>query len=176
MKNKYVGLLRGINVGGKNTIQMNTLATMFTEAGASDVQTYIQSGNVVFAANPKIAAKIGPLVCERIHQEHGFQTHIVTRSQAEMELAGTACPYADLEKSHIVFLAHKPSPEQVALLDTERSAPDQFTVCGREIYLHLPNGGGRTKLTNAYFDSKLQTVSTVRNWRTFLKLLAMMSG
>ena len=64
----------------------------------------------------------------------------------------------------------------MAGLDAGRSAPDAFAVVGREIYLQLPNGMGRTKLTNAYFDSKLKTVSTARNWRTVLKLLEMWAG
>jgi uncharacterized protein (DUF1697 family) len=59
-------------------------------------------------------------------------------------------------------------------LDAGRSAPDAFRVRGREIYLHLPNGMGRSKLTNGYFDSKLSTISTARNWATVLKLSEMM--
>jgi uncharacterized protein (DUF1697 family) len=59
-------------------------------------------------------------------------------------------------------------------LDPTRSAPDAFQVLGQEIYLHLPNGMARTKLTNAYFDSKLSTTCTARNWATVLKLSAMM--
>jgi uncharacterized protein (DUF1697 family) len=93
-----------------------------------------------------------------------------------MEKIAVFNPYTDLDHSHVVFLASEPTPALVAQMDPNRSAPDQFTVLGREIFLHMPNGMGRTKLTNAYFDSKLKTVSTVRNWRTVLKLLAMMAG
>jgi len=77
---------------------------------------------------------------------------------------------------HVYFLLDIPSPETVAALDPHRSVPDTFVVHGREIFLNLPNGMARTKLTNAWFDSKLKTVSTARNWNTVLRLLELMEG
>ncbi len=170
-QSKYLALLRGINVGGKNILPMKDLAALFAEAKCKNVQTFIQSGNVLFEGTEKA----GPLVCAKIQENFGFQTTIILRTQAELEIVAKSNPYPDLDNSHVVFLASVPTPQQIALLDPNRSPPDQFTVIGREIYLHMPNGMGRTKLTNAYFDSKLKTVSTVRNWRTVLKLLAMMA-
>jgi uncharacterized protein (DUF1697 family) len=76
---------------------------------------------------------------------------------------------------HVCFLADWPGKDLVAGLDAGRSAPDAFTVVGREIYMQLVNGVAGTKLTNAYFDSKLKTVSTMRNWRTVLKLAEMLA-
>jgi uncharacterized protein (DUF1697 family) len=72
---------------------------------------------------------------------------------------------------HVAFLAATPGPSKIAALDPNRSPPDEFAVHGREIYLRLPNGVARTKLTNAHFDSKLGTTSTLRNWRTVVKLV-----
>ncbi len=74
-----------------------------------------------------------------------------------------------------MFLADLPSSARVASLDATRSAPDAFVVQGRDIYLHLPNSVADTKLTNAYFDAKLATVSTSRNWKTVTKLLELMT-
>jgi uncharacterized protein (DUF1697 family) len=79
------------------------------------------------------------------------------------------------ELLHVSFLADRPSTDLVAALDSTRSAPDEFAVVGREIYMKLVTGAAKTKLTNAYFDSKLKTVSTMRNWRTVLKLAEMTS-
>jgi uncharacterized protein (DUF1697 family) len=76
---------------------------------------------------------------------------------------------------HGYFLAHSPNTAAIAALDPARSTPDAFHVRGQEIYLHLPNGMGRSKLTNAYFDSKLSTICTARNWATVLKLSEMMA-
>jgi uncharacterized protein (DUF1697 family) len=70
-----------------------------------------------------------------------------------------------------MFLADAPARAAVAGLDSRRSPPDEFAVVGREIYLRLPHGVARTKLTNAWFDSRLATTSTMRNWRTVLKLV-----
>jgi uncharacterized protein (DUF1697 family) len=75
-----------------------------------------------------------------------------------------------------MFLADKPSQAHVDTLDPHRSPPDEFIVQGQEIFLRLPNGAGNSKLTNAYFDSKLATISTSRNWRTVNTLLEMMGG
>ena len=78
---------------------------------------------------------------------------------------------AETDKLHVVFLADLPDGAHVEALDPNRSPSDEFAVLGREIYLHCPNGLARTKLTNNYFDSRLSTTSTMRNWRTVLKLL-----
>ena len=77
---------------------------------------------------------------------------------------------ADPGKLHVAFLAKRPSAATVAELQPDRSPPDEFIVHGREIYIHCPAGMARTKLTNAYFDSKLGTTSTMRNWNTVRKL------
>ena len=73
----------------------------------------------------------------------------------------------------MAFLADAPGKREAAALDPERSPGDAFALVGRDLYLHLPNGVGRTKLTNAYLDRTLQTTSTLRNWRTVLELLEM---
>jgi uncharacterized protein (DUF1697 family) len=83
---------------------------------------------------------------------------------------------ADIGTLHVAILADAPAAAKVKALDPDRSPPDAFAVRGREIYLQCPNGYGRTKLTNAYFDSKLATTSTVRNWRTVLKLVELAGG
>ena len=173
---KYVALFRGVNVGGNNKLPMKALAKIFEEAGCESVESFIQSGNIVYGCQAKTAAKLPAQVCQQIEHQFGFKTSLIARDLPEMQKIAEANPYEDLERAHIAFLASQPTPEQMATLDPNRSVPDRFHMVGREIYLHLPNGVARSKLTNAYFDSKLKTVSTVRNWRTVLKLLAMMSA
>ena len=169
-----VALLRGINLGARQ-IPMKKLAEMFAEAGCRDVKTYIQSGNVIFkAANPSRAiAQIGKALAARFR----FDVPIVTRNAAELRDVTESNPFLragkDAAKLYVVFMADQPEKSRVAALDPARSPPDEFTVRGREIYLYCPNGLGRTKLSNQYFDTKLATTSTVRNWRTVQKLLDM---
>ena len=173
----YVALLRGINVGGNNKLPMRSLVAIFEAAGCREVRTYIQSGNIVFRTG-----NVGDLaiaVAAKIAVEFGIRVPVILRSAAEMAAAVAANPFVAVDLSeemlHVYFLAHWPSAEAVAELDMDRSPGDTFVVVGREIYLHLPDGVARTKLTNAYFDKALGTVSTLRNWRT-LRVLAAMAG
>jgi uncharacterized protein (DUF1697 family) len=176
----HVALLRGINVGGKNKLAMSDLAALFAEAGCSDVRTYIQSGNVVFCAPPRTAAGLARQVAERIERRHRLRVPVVLRTAEELERVARANPFlkagGDTDALHVMFLADQPKAAAVSALDARRSPPDEFAVIGREIYLCCPNGVARTRLTNAYFDAQLATISTVRNWRTVLKLVELTSG
>ena len=173
--NVRVALLRGINVGGKNKLPMSDLAAMFTDVGCEDVRTYIQSGNVVFKASASVARSAGDLVSTAILEQFGHRVPVVLRTARELNLAAGGNPYltgdVDPAALHVAFLATRPTPAKVADLDPDRSPPDEFTVQGSHIYFFCPNGVARSKLTNKYFDSKLGTTSTVRNWRTVLKLV-----
>ncbi|MGC2110271.1 MAG: DUF1697 domain-containing protein [Candidatus Korobacteraceae bacterium] len=172
-----VGLLRGINVGGKHILPMKQLAEFFTQENCGNVRTYIQSGNVVFSASPATLAKLADRISKRIEQRFGFPSPLILRRPEEIAQVVRDNPFLHAglpEKTlHVYFLAGEPSTDAVKNLDPDRSAPDAYHVRGREIYLYLPNGMARTKLTSAYFDSKLSTVCTARNWATVLKLLEM---
>ena len=175
----YVALLRGVNVGGKNKLPMKDLAALFADAECTDVVTYIQSGNVVFQASEACAARVPAAVAKAIADGLGFRAPLVIRTAGEIRAVARGNPFlrggssAEIDFLHVMFLADRPSPARVAGLDPNRSPSDEFRVVGREIYLRFPNGAARTKLTNAYFDSKLATTSTMRNWRTVLKLADM---
>jgi uncharacterized protein (DUF1697 family) len=177
---RHVALLRGINVGGKNMLPMKDLAGIFAEAGCGEVTTYIQSGNVVFTANDKLVAGLGGVIAGLVQKRFGLKIPVVLRSATEIEAVIRGNPFLQTAANdnllHVCFLADRPDAALVAALDPGRSAPDTFAVAGREIYMQLVNGVSGTKLTNAYFDSKLKTVSTIRNWRTVLKLAELMNG
>jgi len=170
----HVALLRGINVGGKNMLAMTALAKRFTDAGCEDVVTYINSGNVVFRATATLAKKLPAVITAALAKHHELQIPIVLRTAAELAAVVTANPFlaakAPPKELYVGFLAKVPEAAAIAQLDPKRSPPDEFRVIGAEIYLRYRNGAGTTKLTNAYFDSKLATVSTVRNWNTVLAL------
>ncbi|HKD86365.1 MAG TPA: DUF1697 domain-containing protein [Terriglobales bacterium] len=174
----YVALLRAINVGGKHILPMKHLVEMFCDARCVNVRSYIQSGNVVFSAPEKIAKGIPSLLEQQIEKRFGFPAPVILRTRDELAKVARGNPFlkagAPERELNVYFLAGQPSAAAVKSLDPQRSAPDRFQVIGREIYLHTPNGMGRTKLTSAYFDSKLKTVATARNWATVLKLLEMM--
>lgn len=162
----HVALLRGINVGGKNMVPKAALIRAFEDAGATNVRTYIQSGNVVFdaAAADKVSAKVSKRL----------GVPVVTRTANELTNVVKKNPFLARgeDKCRVVFLADRPA--KGAALDPQRSPGDEFAIVGREVYLFLPNGVGKSKLTNDYLDRRLGTTGTVRNWRTVSKLLEML--
>jgi uncharacterized protein (DUF1697 family) len=176
----YVALLRGINVGGKNLLPMKDLVGIFVQAGCTNVRTYIQSGNVLFSIPAPLLKGLPDCVTERIQALFGYRVPIVIRTPEQLARTIRDNPFllaGESEKTlYVCFLADQPTALAVAKLDPDRSAPDAFRVVNREIYLHLPNGAARSKLTNAYFDGKLSTMCTARNWATVLKLFEMMQA
>jgi uncharacterized protein (DUF1697 family) len=177
MPNRHIALLRGINVGGHNRVPMATLREMFVEAGATEVATYIQSGNVVFAAPAKRAGPIAAAVRAAITEQLGLAVPLVVRSAAAMAKVARAHPFADRVPDPkflmVAFLDAKPSASKVAALDPNRSPNDRFEVRGADVYLAYPNGSGRSKLDAAWLDRSLGVVSTTRNWLTVHKLVEM---
>jgi uncharacterized protein (DUF1697 family) len=180
MSATYLALLRGINVGGKNKLPMKDLVEIFIEAGCESVRTYIQSGNVIFRASPGVSARVSGQITTQIAKNFGYRTPVILRTAEQLRDVISNNPFlkagAAEDTLHVMFLADLPSHVSVDNLDPDRSPPDTFIVRGQEVYLQLPNGVAGTKLSNNYFDSKLTTTSTGRNWRTVTKLLELMGG
>lgn len=162
-------------MGGKNLLPMKDLQLLFTGAGCASVRTFIQSGNVLFKAQSAVLNGLEERITKQIHERFGLRVPVIVRNQKELEDEYTNNPFVratvNSKELHILFLQDGPSEPAVRSLDPDRSPPDAFAVRGRAVYLKLPNGAGRTKLTNQYFDAKLSTVSTGRNWNTVGKLL-----
>ena len=176
-RQRYAALLRGVNVGGKNKLPMADLRDIFAQAGCEAVQTYIQSGNVVFEAEPNLAERVPEIVSLAIREQFGFETAVVVRSGEELGQVAASNPFdtsGDPRFLQVAFLEDTPSAEAVSRLDPERSPPDAFIVRGRNVYLHYPNGVAGSRLTNEYLAAQLQTGSTMRNWRTVLTLVEML--
>lgn len=173
----YVALLRGINVGGKNRLPMATLQTLCIDLGCTRVATYIQSGNVVLTAKPQLANVLAATLEAAITKATKLTVPVVVIAADELQRIARDNPYRKRgvaeDTLHVALLAHPPTAAAIAALDANRSPPDTFVARGRAIYLYLPNGVGKTKLTNAYFDRTLGTIATVRNWRTLQALVAM---
>jgi uncharacterized protein (DUF1697 family) len=177
---RYAALLRGINVAGKNKLAMKDLAALFAEAGCGEVVTYIQSGNVAFQATQALAGAVAERVSQAILDRYKLRVPMVTRSASELAAVAQGNPFlaagGDVDRLYVAFLAGRPAASRVAALDPGRSPGDELVVVGREIYLHLPGGVGRSKLTNDYFDRTLGTFSTIRNWRTVLRMVELTGG
>ena len=167
----YIALLRGINVSGRNKLPMADLRTLVIDAGGTEVRTYIQSGNVVFRATKADARAIE----ERIRDVFGFEVTVVLRTGPELAAAAAHNPFlvrgAETKPLYVVFLDREAAADAVHQLDPDRSPGDHFSVHGREVYLDLPTGAGRTKLNLDYLERRLKVKGTARNWNTVLKLV-----
>jgi uncharacterized protein (DUF1697 family) len=176
----FVALLRGINVGGRSLIRMPELKSLLATMGFEDVSTYIQSGNVVFSSASDDRQKLAAELEKRIAAAFEVSPTVLLRTPAELAGIAASNPFlsreSDLSKLHVVFLSAPPSANAVGQLDPARSPPDEFSVHGREIYLHLPNGAGRSKLTIDYFEKRLGVRGTARNWKTLTKLVELTQG
>ena len=137
-------------------------------------------GTLYFERGPAGGEEISTVISASILDHFGYQIPVITRTAREFQEIVRANPFleagAEADKLHVMFLAELPDGAHVEALDPHRSPGDEFAVMGREIYLHCPNGVARSKLTNSYFDSRLSTISTTRNWRTTLKLLELATG
>jgi uncharacterized protein (DUF1697 family) len=176
----YVAFLRGINVGGKAMIKMPELRSLLGEMGFEDVSSYVQSGNVVFKSPRRGTQALATGIEKGIAEAFAVETTVLIRTAPELSRIAGRNPFQDREKDltklHVVFLSSAPAAGAVAELDPSRSPPDEFSVDGREIYLHLPNGAGRSKLTIDYFEKRLGVRATARNWRTLTKLVELSEG
>jgi uncharacterized protein (DUF1697 family) len=174
----YVALLRGINVGGNRIIKMADLREMFAAAGARDVETYIQSGNVVFGHAARSAAKLAADLERQIAKDTGFAVPVVLRTADELGAVIAANPFAkaDTDHLHVFFVAAALPVGALSAVDARAFHPERFGETAREVYLHLPDGLGRSKLAGAVMKVKSMAAATARNWRTVLTLNEMAAG
>jgi uncharacterized protein (DUF1697 family) len=183
----HVALLRGINVGGHNRVAMPALRSVVESLGHTDVATYIQSGNVVFtAADPDATpATLAAALEEAIAAELGVKPRVVVLSAAELAAASSANPYPDQQdpkRVHAIFLIDEPDADSVAFLaDAQAKAAakggrDEAAIVGRTLYLHTPDGFGRSELAKELSRPRGPAQGTARNWATVTKLLAMLEA
>ncbi len=165
----YVALLRGINVGGNRKLPMADLRECATGCGFDDVATYIQSGNLLFTTARTDLDGIAADLEAAIEAKVGFRPPVILRTAAELA-AIVASPPFPAEHLHVVFLADPPT---APLPDTSAYAPEAAMAIGREVYLYLPGGMGRSKLAADSARWKPTVVGTARNWRTVTTLASM---
>jgi uncharacterized protein (DUF1697 family) len=189
----HVALLRGINVGGRSKLPMADLRRIVAGLGHTDVATYIQSGNVVFTprpgAEPAGTAALARDLEQALAAEFPFTPRVVVLTRDELADAVAADPYPDEpdpKKVHVVFLTGGPAPEEVDRVAdlvrraAEKGSRDEARLAGRALYLHTPDGMGRSVLAELMARSPKRKDATAdgtaRNRRTVAKLLAMLDA
>lgn len=182
----HVALLRGINLGGHNKVPMADLRDIMTSLGHTDVATYIQSGNVVFSTDREDTATVAADIEHAIEGRLGVRSPVLVLSRADLARIAQDNPYQDepnLRAVHVVFLPAEPSPEMIASvaeaqdMAAKKGSPDTAQYAGRALFLHTPDGFGRselaTLLTRAGRPMSAKGAGTARNAATVSKLLDM---
>ncbi len=177
----YLSILRGINVSGHRLIKMDALKALFAGLGCAEVQTYIQSGNVVFRHPETDPKALDAAIQNAIRQQFGFDVPAITLTVQELVAIAKANPFlndpaTDPSHLHVTFLSDIPQPAFAEKLNSISYPPDAFYLLGRAVYVHCPNGYGNTKLTNSLFETRLKVSATSRNWKTVMELVKKSSG
>ncbi|HUU96854.1 MAG TPA: DUF1697 domain-containing protein [Phycisphaerae bacterium] len=180
----FIAVFRGLNVGGSHKVPMAELRSVLEGLGLSRVRTYIQSGNAVFGAVEDEAAveALAQRIEAAFERAFGFRTPAALRSLGQWRAAVAACPFTSRhdqpQQVHVGFCRSNPDPERLAALGSIGSGADEIVASGLEVYLHTPDGLGRSRLGNALVSRNLGTTITLRNWRTVeaLEQMAPQSG
>jgi uncharacterized protein (DUF1697 family) len=174
----FIGLIRGINVGGNKKIKMDALKTLCESLALTDVKTLLQSGNVVFRSKSADEKRLTKKLEDAL-RDSGTDARVILRTPEELERAIAANPLKQESKddpSHMVimFLSGEPSGDAQKALRDSYSGPETMHFSGRELYIYYGDNMASSKLTNALIERKLGvSAGTARNWNTVTKLLAL---
>nr|WKN37436.1 DUF1697 domain-containing protein [Tunicatimonas sp. TK19036] len=170
----YISLLRGINVSGQKKVPMAELREVYASLGLAPVQTYIQSGNVIFQSAETNKAALRDQLEKAIQQKFGFEVVVILRTLDEWQEVASHALFSSGDETtnhlYVTFLAETPDAERVEALTLPTDNGDEFQVTHKEVYVLCPNGYGRTKLTNTFFERKLKVQATTRNAKSVRKL------
>jgi uncharacterized protein (DUF1697 family) len=181
---RYLALLRGINVGGRNKVAMADLRGIAAELGYADIATYIQSGNLLFSSAADDPAGHARALHGRIAERLGVRPAVVVISAAELARTIADNPFPDETNGrflHAVFRDAEPSAAErsriAAAVGRVRAggSADDAVVIGRTLFLHTPDGFGRSELAARLVSSATPTAGTARNWLTVTRLMAMLT-
>jgi len=172
-----IAMLRGVNVGGHNKISMADLRGLCESLGLRGVQTYIQSGNIVFRTDGKNIAGVAREIEDALERKFRFRPGVILRTTAELRDVVARNPFAkhrDINpgKLLVTFLAAAPGTEAREQVLAMKTSGEEIRISGRELYIYFPDGMGRSKVWPAV-EKALKKLGTGRNWNTVNKLLEM---
>jgi len=172
----YIALLRGINVSGQKKIKMAELRASLETLSFTDITTYIQSGNIVFKSDMGSITDLENQIHNLLLKDFGFEVPVLIKTHDEMKVAFENNPYEkdgtkDPKLFAVVFLKNKPDLENIALLKTYDYSPEEYILKDKIIYYYAAKGIGNAKMSNNFFEKKLNVQATSRNWKTTQKLV-----
>jgi uncharacterized protein (DUF1697 family) len=171
-----ISMLRGVNVGGHNKVNMGALCALYESLKFQDPRTYVQSGNVIFRSKEKISPAMAKKIQNAIERKFNCRPEVILRTADELRKAIAASPFPGsrgLEPGKILltFLNAEPGPEAKAVLLKLKNHPEEIHLKGRDLYIYFPNGAGRSKLPWSSIAEVLKTQGTARNWNSVTKML-----
>lgn len=173
---RYIAILRGINVGTGRKVPMADLRKLCESLGLQQVQSYIQSGNLVFElANPEPIPELETRLGKAFSEVFGFEIPVLIRTSEEWVNSIAQNPFlkegnVDIERLHLTCLKELPSPELLEKIKAFQYLPDRYEIIGRDVFIFCAAGYGTSKLVNSFFESKLKTSASTRNWKTVIQL------
>ena len=171
----FIALLRGVNVGGRSKLAMADLRAIAGHCGFEHVQTYVQSGNVVFRA-PGAAKDVAAALRAGIADATSLDPAVAIRTARQLDAVIDGCPFEDTANVHVSFVVEgAAAPRSIVGGEPRLDAflPERVAPRRRETYLYLPNGLGRSRLAQALGRGRAAEVMTTRNWRTVTALAAL---
>lgn len=172
--NRFISLLRGINVSGQKKIKMADLKKLYEELGFHNVQTYIQSGNVIFNHSQKDISQHIAAIENGIKDHYGFDVKIIIRTPHDFHDIIKNEPFGldtdQLKRLYITFLAETGDPGKLIELEKYKTAGDRYHLKGNHLYFYCPGGYGNTKLSNNTIERVLGISASTRNWNSVCKL------
>jgi uncharacterized protein (DUF1697 family) len=173
----YISILRGINVSGQKRITMDALKKMYEDLHFMNILTYIQSGNLVFQYIKSEQKDLEQKISSQIEKNFGFFLPVIVLNTVELKEIIERNPYLvdvtkDISHLHVTFLSSEPEQIDSEIIYKHKLPGEEFTLIEKAVYLYCPNGYGKTKLSNTFFENKLKVNATTRNWKTTTELLS----
>lgn len=177
-KRTYIALLRGINVSGQKKIKMADLRNLLEAIPFQNVQTYIQSGNILFEHEQTTAGNLEDKIASSILEKYGFEVSVLVKTPEELTQILENNPFLqdpdkDPDRMYFTLLSEAPAPDRVEKLKTFDYRPEEYVLDGTTVYFFSPHGYGRAKMNNNFFENQLKVAATTRNLKTMQKLVEM---
>jgi len=173
----YIALLKGINVGGHKKVPMADLRELLTKSGFKSVQTYIQSGNVILQSSEKNTQKIEDIIKNAILEYFGFEVSVLVITRLNLKRIFDDCPFSEEKKkaSYFMMLHDSPEDELIKVASEKVYEGEAYKIIKDCIYYFCAKGYGQAKFNVNFFERKLKTFATARNYNTMVKLLSLCS-
>ena len=175
--NQFIVLLKGINVGGNKKVPMAELRQLLTKTGFQEVQTYIQSGNIILQTDENNVTKIEDSISKSILDHFGFEVSVLVKTREELRCIFQDSPFSEDKKKASYFMMLHDMPDKAIVKEASEKIyeGEEYKIINDCIYYFYEKGMGQAKFNVNFFERKFNTFATARNYNTMVKLLSLSS-